>query len=90
MKNSFGFWSQIKDQNAKKAKEMDPPHQIVSSENVLLSERGFMSEQDIAPFANGSYPDWKENFSDNSFPSQKLHSKVCMSGLWKSSYRATV
>ena len=85
MKNSFGLWSQVKDQKVKKAKEMDPHHQFVSSENALLAERSFMSEQDIPSFVTGNYPEWKEIVANNTFPSQELHSKVCMIGLWQSS-----
>ncbi|XVE57166.1 hypothetical protein DITRI_Ditri04bG0070100 [Diplodiscus trichospermus] len=65
----------IKDQNVKKAKEMDLPHQFVSSENALLAERSFMSEQDIPSSVNGNYQEWKENVVNNTFLSQEMHSK---------------
>lgn len=73
----------------KKAKEVDP-HQFVSSENSLLAERSFVSEQDIPSFTNGNNLEWKENVANNTFASQELHAKVCISGLFQSSYGATV
>ncbi|XWS60756.1 hypothetical protein CRYUN_Cryun07bG0063400 [Craigia yunnanensis] len=66
----------VTDQKVKKAKEMDPRHQVVSSENALLAERSFMSEQDIPSFVTGNYPEWKETVANNTFPSQELHSKI--------------
>lgn len=74
--NSFGLWSQVKDRKVKKAREIDSPHQLLSSENTLLAERSFMNEQGIQSFANGNQV---ESGANSIFPSQEPRSMVCMS-----------
>ncbi|KAA3459684.1 Serine/threonine phosphatase 2A 55 kDa regulatory subunit B beta-like protein [Gossypium australe] len=71
--NSFGLWSQVKDRKVKKAREIDSPHQLLSLENTLLSERSFMNEQGIPYFANGNRV---ESGANSIFPSQEPHSKI--------------
>ncbi|GKV36423.1 hypothetical protein SLEP1_g44559 [Rubroshorea leprosula] len=69
----------VKDQKVKKVKEMDL-HQRIFSENTLLAERSFRSEQhvpqNLPSFSNGNYLGWKENVTDDLFPSQELHAKI--------------
>ncbi|KAK8267399.1 hypothetical protein V6Z11_D12G306500 [Gossypium hirsutum] len=63
----------VKDRKVKKAREIDSPHQLLSSENTLLSERSFMNEQGIPSFANGNHV---ESGADSIFPSQEPRSKI--------------
>ncbi|XP_021292095.1 serine/threonine protein phosphatase 2A 55 kDa regulatory subunit B beta isoform-like isoform X1 [Herrania umbratica] len=65
----------VKDRKVNKAKEVDP-HQLVSSENSLLAERSFVSEQDIPSFTNGKNLGWEENVANNTLLSQELHAKI--------------
>ncbi|PPD66532.1 hypothetical protein GOBAR_DD36587 [Gossypium barbadense] len=63
----------VKDRKVKKAREIDSPHQLLSSENTLLSERSSMNEQGIPSFANGNHV---ESGADSIFPSQEPRSKI--------------
>nr|KJB53128.1 hypothetical protein B456_008G294200 [Gossypium raimondii] len=63
----------VKDRKVKKAREIDSPHQLLSSENTLLSERSFMNEQGIPSFANGNHV---ESGANSIFPSQEPRSKI--------------
>ncbi|MBA0564252.1 hypothetical protein Golob_009206 [Gossypium lobatum] len=64
---------EVKDRKVKKAREIDSPHQLLSSENTLLSERSFMNEQGISSFANGNHV---ESGANSIFPSQEPRSKI--------------
>ncbi|OMO67591.1 Protein phosphatase 2A, regulatory subunit PR55 [Corchorus olitorius] len=65
----------VKERKIKKANDMDH-HQFVSSENALLAESSFMSEQDIPSFTNGTHPELKDNTANNAFLSHGVHAKI--------------
>ena len=46
----------------KKIKEMDP-FPFVNSENALLSESSFMTEQDKPSVPNGCHPEWTDKMA---------------------------
>ncbi|KAK8536995.1 hypothetical protein V6N13_041946 [Hibiscus sabdariffa] len=64
----------VKDRKVKKAREMDFPHQFLSSENALLAEKSFLNVQDIPSVSNGNNLEWEQNVANHTFPSQELHS----------------
>lgn len=68
-----GFWDQVKDGKTKKVKEMNPGP-FTSSDNVLLSEKSFISREDKPAVANGYRQEWKMANTVSQY--QDIHSKV--------------
>ncbi|KAK9926864.1 hypothetical protein M0R45_024073 [Rubus argutus] len=63
----------VKDGKTKKVKEMNPGP-FTSSDNVLLSEKSFISREDKPAVANGYRQEWK--MANNVSQYQDIHSKV--------------
>lgn len=60
----------------KAIKEMNP-NRFVSSENALLAEMSFTSEQDKLSLSNGCHWEWSENLAMNKVASKDIRAMVC-------------
>ncbi|KAF3437006.1 hypothetical protein FNV43_RR19759 [Rhamnella rubrinervis] len=65
----------VKEHKVKKVKEMDP-YPFVNSENALLAERSFMTEEVKLSAANGNRPEWMEKMTRSMSPSYDTHSEI--------------
>lgn len=59
----------------KKVKEMDP-YPFVNSENALLAESSFMTEEVKLSASNGYHPEWTEKMARSMPLSHDRHSEV--------------
>lgn len=71
----YGFCDQVKEGKVKKVKEMNPGP-LPSSDNVLLSEKSFISREDKPIVANGYRQEWVEKMANSVSQYQDIHSKV--------------
>ncbi|XP_024030531.1 serine/threonine protein phosphatase 2A 55 kDa regulatory subunit B beta isoform isoform X2 [Morus notabilis] len=65
----------VTERKVKKVKDMDP-YPLVSSENVLLAESSFMTEQDKPSVSNGYHPERMEKMAKSMSPSQDRYVEI--------------